>query len=121
MIKVKIEGQKRLLDQLQKHVNAMNEGKVVNYVEVGYTQHYAIYVHEDLEATHAPGKVAKYLENPAREFRQQIMKRIVNQTKRTKSFVKGLLAGGLYLQRKSQKVVPVDTGALKASAFTRVV
>lgn len=31
----------------------------------------------------------------------------------------GLLRGGLFIQRESQKIVPVDTGALKASASTR--
>lgn len=31
----------------------------------------------------------------------------------------GLKAGGLHLQRESQRMVPVDTGNLKASAFTR--
>lgn len=38
-------------------------------VRVGYTQSYAIYVHEDLNARHAPGKQAKYLEEPARTGR----------------------------------------------------
>jgi len=36
-----------------------------------------------------------------------------------RGLVKGLVLAGLFLQRKSQQVVPVDTGALKASAFTR--
>jgi len=31
----------------------------------------------------------------------------------------GLKAAGLFLQRESQQLVPVDTGNLKASAFTR--
>ena len=31
----------------------------------------------------------------------------------------GLKKGGLLLQRESQKIVPVDKGPLKASAFTR--
>lgn len=34
---------------------------------------------------------------------------------------RGLVAGGLFIQRESQLRVPVDTGNLKASAFTRVV
>jgi len=42
-------------------------------VIVGYTMAYAIYVHEDLEARHAPGKEAKFLEKPARENRLQIL------------------------------------------------
>jgi len=32
---------------------------------------------------------------------------------------KGLIRGGLFLQREAQKIVPVDTGNLKASAGTR--
>ncbi len=32
---------------------------------------------------------------------------------------RGLKRGGLLLQRESQKIVPVDKGPLKASAFTR--
>ena len=45
-------------------------------LEVGYTQHYAIYVHENLEANHPNGGEAKFLEKPAREYRGQ-MKDIV--------------------------------------------
>lgn len=35
-------------------------------------------------------------------------------------FNRGILKAGLFLQAKSQKLVPVDTGALKASAYTRI-
>lgn len=41
-------------------------------VRVVYLQDYALYVHENLEARHAPGKTAKFLERPAREKRKQI-------------------------------------------------
>lgn len=34
---------------------------------------------------------------------------------------RGLLKAGFYLQRKSQQIVPVEFGVLKASAFTRPV
>lgn len=37
---------------------------------VGYGQDYAIYVHEDLNARHAPGKEAKFLEKPLRQERK---------------------------------------------------
>lgn len=36
-------------------------------VTVGYGTDYAIYVHENLEARHKPGKTAKYLEGPLRD------------------------------------------------------
>lgn len=42
--------------------------------------------------------------------REELFKRAV---------VRGLKLGGLYLQRESQLLVPVDTGTLKRSAFTR--
>lgn len=41
-------------------------------VTVGYTANYAVYVHENLTARHAPGKTAKFLEGPAREMRAEI-------------------------------------------------
>lgn len=43
-------------------------------VVVGYTASYAVYVHENEEARHAPGKIAKYLEVPAREERLNILR-----------------------------------------------
>lgn len=36
-------------------------------VIVYYTASYAIYVHENLQARHKPGKIAKFLERPFRE------------------------------------------------------
>lgn len=40
---------------------------------VSYSTEYAVYVHEDLEARHKPGKAAKFLEKPLREKRGRIM------------------------------------------------
>ncbi len=45
------------------------------------------------------------------------LKRIDAQIAR--GVARGLKRGGLLLQRESQKIVPVDKGSLKASAFTR--
>ena len=87
-------------------------------VIVGYTQSYALKVHEDMEARHKQGKQAKYLESPAREFQMEIAQIIESVYKQTKSMNKAVLAGGLFLQRKSQEIVPIDTSALKNSAFT---
>lgn len=41
---------------------------------VSYSTDYAVYVHEDLEARHKPGKQAKYLEQPLREKRTNIVR-----------------------------------------------
>lgn len=87
-------------------------------VVVGYTQTYAVYVHENLNASHAEGKQAKYLEQPAREMQAELGGIVSTVAAKTGSVEKGLLAAGLRLQRESQKLVPIDTGALKASAFT---
>lgn len=45
-------------------------------VLVGYTSEYAIYVHENLEARHKPGKQAKYLEQPLRDHHKAIVDEI---------------------------------------------
>jgi len=50
-------------------------------VRVYYTANYALYVHENLNARHKPGKQAKFLEGPARTEQVQ-MKRIVNEAMR---------------------------------------
>lgn len=39
---------------------------------VSYRMFYAIYVHEDLSAQHAPGKTAKFLEGPSRRYRREM-------------------------------------------------
>ena len=51
-------------------------------VVVGYRQFYAIFVHEDLQARHRPGKQAKYLEEPARIFKQQMLEIAAAQLRR---------------------------------------
>ncbi len=41
-------------------------------VVVGYVADYAVYVHENLDAHHKPGKQAKYLEFVVRNYRKEI-------------------------------------------------
>lgn len=86
-------------------------------VKVGYSQSYAIYVHE-VPASHAPGKTDKFLELPARRLKYDLAALAKNVYQQKKSLRAGLFAAGLRLQRESQKIVPIDTGALKASAWT---
>jgi len=45
-------------------------------VTVFYTASYAVYVHERTELRHAQGKQAKFLEGPAREKRDELLKKI---------------------------------------------
>jgi len=88
-------------------------------VVVGYTAAYAVYVHEDLTANHPVGQ-AKFLEEPARQLQKVFSKMILQALRRKATMSQALLLCGLRLQRESQELVPVDTGALKGSAFTRL-
>jgi len=51
-------------------------------VVVGYVADYAVYVHENLQAKHKPGKQAKFLEQPAREKRGEIIKIIEKEARK---------------------------------------
>lgn len=95
----------------------MKDGKKTE-VHVGYTQAYAVPVHENTQAFHNVGQ-AKYLEQPAREHQKDVLNDVEQAYKRGASLGDSMVVGGLRLQRESQKLVPVDTGALKNSAFTR--
>lgn len=86
-------------------------------VRVSYSTNYAIYVHEDLSAQHPIGQ-AKFLEQPARDRRGEIKSIIQKAYKRTNNLQQSVLLGALFLQRESQKLVPIDTGVLKNSAET---
>jgi hypothetical protein len=86
-------------------------------VAVGYTQNYAIFVHENMEATHHVGQ-AKFLEEPLRTLAPALGTQVSADIGRGLTLGDALLRAGLRLQRESQKLVPVDTGALKNSAFT---
>lgn len=50
-------------------------------VEVGYTMSYAIYVHEDPNAHHPVGQY-KFLEQPARQLRPQLLQDVINEVER---------------------------------------
>lgn len=88
-------------------------------VIVVYTQNYALHVHERVDITHKVGQ-AKFLEQPAKQFKSEIWRIVKTAAKAGKTMLQALLLGGLRLQRESQKLVPIDTGALKNSADTRI-
>jgi len=111
-----IKGVAKLLPKLKKlemEVKAQNGATVV----VGFTQSYALYVHENLEAYHRVGS-AKFLEGAANQLQSTLRRIIDSVVLQTNDLRKALLTAGLRLQREAQKLTPVDTGALKASAFT---
>jgi L-alanine-DL-glutamate epimerase-like enolase superfamily enzyme len=90
-------------------------------VEVGYGTEYAVYVHEDMEANHPNGGQAKYLEQPARAMRKALGDQVRRDMNSGLTLKEAQLRAGLKLQAASQNLVPVDTGDLKASAYTKVI
>lgn len=133
---MKVEGVdnlvKQIKDRLLKHLPEKGKSVVV-----GFTANYALHVHENIEMRGAgkprrsghglywdPQGIAgpKFLEAPARELSNsgELSRILTAVVKAGKSVMQGLLACGLRIQREAQKRVPVDTGALKASAFTRI-
>jgi hypothetical protein len=62
----------------------------------------------------------KFLEGPARELHAEIGRIVAEALLTGATMATALLRAGLRLQRESQQRVPVDTGNLKASAFTRL-
>lgn len=110
-----IEGLNKLIQRIH-GLKVKAKGASVG-VQVGYSQNYALPVHEDLDAHHPVGQ-AKYLEAPARSMQGELARIISSMYRRTKDMSKALLIAGLRLQRESQKLVPVDTSALRASAYT---
>lgn len=114
-----IKGLSSLVSKLQRL--ATKEKTTNSSVIVGYEGvNYGIYVHENLEAAHSPGKQAKFLEQPARQYRIELATIIETAYRRGATLRQALFLGGLRLQRESQKIVPIDTGNLRGSAFTRI-
>ncbi len=129
-----IKGVGSLLQKLKRRIRVSKRKDDVA-VLVGYTAAYALFVHESIEMKLKGQKrpkphkgrfwdpqgraQAKFLEAPARENRKQYAEIIKTAAKATKSLEKGLFLAGLRLQADSQRLVPVDFGNLKGSAFTR--
>jgi len=86
-------------------------------VTVGYTANYAVFVHE-VKRNYRNGEW-KYLETPARKLVKELGRIVWKSVKVTKNLGTALVLAGLRLQAESQLLVPVRTGNLKASAFTR--
>lgn len=86
---------------------------------VGYTQSYALRVHEMVDVPHRVGQ-AKYLEAPFRRHVKTLVRIVKTAWNAGRTLGQSLMLAGLRLQRESQLLVPVDTGALRASAFTRM-
>ncbi len=75
-----------------------------------------MFVHE-VQARHKVGQW-KYLETPARQLNREMGRLIERGLMRGIGMLQSLMIAGLRLQREAQGLTPVDTSALKASAFT---
>lgn len=85
-------------------------------VAIGYSAPYAMAVHENLEVHHDNGQ-AKFIEKPVREMRSELQKQIDTDIKAGVKPKVAFMKAGRKLLAASQKLVPVDTGKLKASGF----
>lgn len=70
------------------------------------------------DGSRGPGQ-AKFLEQPARELTTEFDRIVFESMRNGATLLQALYLAGLRLQRESMLLVPVDTGNLKASAFTR--
>jgi hypothetical protein len=118
----KVEGLKKLeqrIKQMIKEARKDTTGGKGSAV-VGFTQFYAVFVHENLTANHPKGGEAKYLERPFRNIKPQAAQLVQQAMKKGVSMPQALLLLALRVQREAMLLVPIDTGALRASAFTRL-
>jgi hypothetical protein len=109
-----IDRVQKALEKLKKRYNPYDEELSV---VVGYSMNYAVYVHENKAAKHPVGK-AKFLEDPARQLGSELSSMISQDVKKGLKIIDSLLIAGFRLRRESQEQVPVDTSALRSSAFT---
>jgi len=113
-----VEGVSRLVEDLLKR-RARSQKKDNGICTVGYSAPYAIYVHEDLQANHPNGGQAKFLERPARQMRNELGTKIRGDAEHGIGLKVANLNAAKALLAASQPLVPVDTGALKASGFVQ--
>lgn len=105
-------------DRIRELADKVGSGRLSGHCE--YNQAYAQIQHENLSYRHAPGKQAKYLEQPLYENADRYMQRLADN----------LLDGDLHramadnmddLAAKSADIAPLDLGPLHDSAHPTVV
>lgn len=110
---------KKVLDALNRRVLKAQRQGVRAVGVVGYTQSYALPVHERVDVNHPTGK-AKFLTDPFKAMRGKAAGLLRLYLSQGKTLGQAVLLVCLEIQADSQAQVPVDTGALKGSAFTRM-
>ena len=110
------------VDKLRLQIRRKGDTPRSYRVAVGYEAPYAIFVHENLEANHPNGGQAKFLEEPARTERNAMARIIKNVARRKGNTIKDAIqAAADYLLSKSPPLVPVDTGSLYLSGYSKAV
>lgn len=108
------------LEKLRRYCSENKSPKNQLVVVVCYPMEYAVEVHERTDQHHKVGQ-AKYLETAAKQSEQEVKQRLRQATKQgTNKLAEELLRSGLLIQRLSQLLCPVDTSALRSSAFTSI-
>lgn len=135
---LQISGIDKVVSKLQKLKN--QQRKKSPSVITGYTAAYALFVHEmrvvnrgkKRKGKHPSGQKRrgnywdpsgsnnKFLERAVRENKGKLKQIITTKLGRGATLEQALYIAALLIQRVSQQIVPVDTGNLKASAFTAI-
>ncbi len=115
-VELKLDGRDRLIKRFR--TMAERVGREVRLV-VGYSAPYAMRIHEDLEMLHKNGQ-AKFLEEPLKLLRNDMRIYIRDQLRKEVRLEKVLLDVGKKILGVSKKLVPVDTGKLRASGYVVV-
>lgn len=111
-VRLMVDGERRLLGRL---TTLAERGAGADAV-VGYSAPYAVFVHEDLEAHHPVGE-ARFLSRALRAgapFRRAFL---ADALRRGRSLYQAVRDWAYVLKRDSQARCPVNTGALRDSAF----
>jgi hypothetical protein len=83
----------------------------------GDGRQYALPVHENPHAYHAPPTSYKYLERPLRESARYLVELIARIKREGRSLGDAMTRAGHSLLRLSRPVTPIETGALRRSGF----
>ncbi len=116
---IKIEGAQKIVQALQ--ARSLKAKKRLD-VEVGYDKEkapYAIYVHENLAVYHRVG-MAKFLTIAVTLELPEVAKQIETDLKNKISLRRALWRAGRRIQNRSRQLVPVDTGNLRDSSYTKI-
>lgn len=115
-IGIKITGMSKLVANLNR-IAAKSKKEDDGAVIVGFSQNYAVHVHERTDLKHREGE-AKFLEKAVAANAGQVSRMVAEIRRRKGSLIQGLLVAGMKIQGGAQNKTPVLTGALRASAYT---